>query len=194
VSSGPALHAKRKSSESTQLKRSLRVLSSVTRVAHTIARCSAVASALGLLAFSLSAEATTADLDHPDFRGQGRFDRSMTVAFRIVEGPGRDYVRFDANNVPWTCDDGDEEKLDLNVLRAKFHPDGRRFERVHYSGPAGSSSDEEMYWLRGTISADGQRAKGFFLFWFDPYDPPDGTNLAECSTKGKRRWDAKRIS
>jgi hypothetical protein len=144
---------------------------------------------LAALALAIGAHAAYDHINRPDFRGKGRYDRSMRVAFKIVDRPGRDYVRFDANNVPWNCDDGTGD-VDFNVLKAKFDTGGQRFERVHYSGSKGS---EDMYWFRGTLREDGKRAQGFFFAWFDPYDPPDGPNLTECSTSGKRRWVAKRV-
>jgi hypothetical protein len=57
---------------------------------------------------------------HPDFRGQGRCDRDMQVAFKIVKQPGRDEVRFQASDVPWFCEDNTDGQLDFNVLSARL--------------------------------------------------------------------------
>ena len=118
----------------------------------------------------------------PDYVGKGRFDRQMSVEFRVYEKGRRELVNFQARNLKLSCDDGTTERRTLVIVRAKIDSDGRGFERVVYD----TSDGETVYWFRGALRDQG-RAKGFVVFTYNP----DGA--VECSTLGKTYWDAKRV-
>jgi hypothetical protein len=142
----------------------------------------------GALVESTGAEAPRKLID-ADYVGEGHFDRSMKIEFRIREKRDRELVRFEASNVSFACDDNTTyERRDLPTLRAQLA--GKTFERVAWDN---FDTREVIIWFRGRLIDKGRRAKGFVRATFNPPQQEEDAGGAECTTAGRRSWVARRI-
>jgi len=154
---------------------------------------SAVLAATSAAFADTAAEKRDGDIQNPDYRGKGRFDKHMQIRFKLIREDRDRLVKFVAANVFSMCEDGREERLTFNSTRAKLRDRGTTFERTVYYGSSAHDPSEEFYLFEGEIFDGGRRAKGIVAHLYDPYDPPDRPGPAECSSDGKIPWAALRV-
>jgi hypothetical protein len=144
----------------------------------------------GALAKSTGAESPRVWFINPDYVGKGRFDRTMKVQFKVYERRGREHVLFQARDVSFLCNERTEhERRDLTTAQMPIHPDGQEFGRLFW----GSSHGEVIYLVRGRLSRDRGKARGFVRAAVVPPQAEQDAGLPDCTTSGPRHWVARRV-
>jgi hypothetical protein len=145
---------------------------------------------VGALLLSASAFAYAGGLANPDLRGTVRGDREAEVVLKLTEGGER--VVFQARDLKFICDDQTGRRT-FNPVGTRVRRDGKfEFDQFAAFGDD-PGPDQQFFWVKGRI-LPRDRAKGFVLATYDPWDPPGSENLPECSTFGKLRWRASRAN
>lgn len=97
---------------------------------------------------------------------------------------------FRATKVPLVCDDGTHPRHTFAPISARLLGNDT-FDHDDYA-IEGRSGDQFFYRVKGRLRPGG-RATGYVIAFAEPYDPPSGSNLPECTTFGKARWKALRV-
>jgi hypothetical protein len=137
-----------------------------------------------LLSVGAAAHAFEDRVRKPNYKGQGTFDRSMKVGFRVHRAGGHAVVDFQARHIKLFCQDGSERRFTATVIRSPMNDDGRGFNRLVYF----SDDSEAIYWFRGVLTSSGTLAKGEVLLTLNGPD-----DARDCSSGGKRSWKAQRV-
>lgn len=140
---------------------------------------------LGLSAVALGDPINT--VENPDYTGQLLKHPEGTVGFEFAEGGGR-RIRFGAEGIPLTCDDGTSQPALPVPLDIRIRRNGRFTEENYHIDGSGT---EEYFEVGGRLLGQG-RAKGFVFLLFDPDDGPS-VHYPDCSTLGRLRWTAERV-
>jgi hypothetical protein len=127
----------------------------------------------------------TASLRDPPYAGHLLASRASEVVFEL-KTKSTPKPRFAARDVRLFCDDGSRPRVDLPAIEIHYHGGGRFSGSEYLSTSSGFSA---LNSVDGQLLGHG-RARGRFLAYQDPYDPPGGPNEPECGTGGFQRWTA----